>query len=59
MARASKAITEIHGHPQMLAHCRPWLVEQFPGARLIECASSSAAAEEGGPGWRRRRSARR
>lgn len=42
----SKPVTAIHGHPQMIAHCRPWLVEQFPGARLIESATSSLAAEE-------------
>lgn len=37
-------ITEIHGRAQMLAHCRPWLAQSFPGARLVEAASSSAAA---------------
>ncbi|MBL9129873.1 MAG: chorismate mutase [Verrucomicrobiaceae bacterium] len=46
MARAgTTAVTAIHGHPQMLAHCKPWLLEQFPGAKLIECASSSLAAD--------------
>lgn len=42
----STPITAIHGHPQMLAHCRPWLLEQFPGARLVECVNSSAAADD-------------
>ena len=41
---AGTAITEIHGRAQMLAHCRPWLVQSFPGARLVEAASSSAGA---------------
>ncbi|MBL9177962.1 MAG: chorismate mutase [Verrucomicrobiaceae bacterium] len=38
------AITEIHGRAQMLAQCRPWLERNFPGAKLVEEASSSAAA---------------
>jgi len=42
---ASGIVTEIHGRAQMLAHCRPWLAQTFPGARLIEAASSNAAAE--------------
>ncbi len=37
-------ITEIHGRAQMLAHCRPWLAQSFPGAVLVESASSGAAA---------------
>jgi chorismate mutase/prephenate dehydratase len=37
-------IEAIHGHPQVLAQCRPWLSERFPGAQLTDCASSSAAA---------------
>lgn len=40
----NSTITEIHGRAQMLAHCRPWLIQTFPGAKLIESASSSAAA---------------
>ncbi len=34
----------IYGHPQMLAPCRTWLGQRFPGARLVESASSSLAA---------------
>lgn len=34
----------IHGHPQMLAPCRAWLAQRFPGVRLMESASSSLAA---------------
>jgi|JI6StandDraft_1071083.scaffolds.fasta_scaffold01603_9 chorismate mutase/prephenate dehydratase len=34
----------IYGHPQMLAPCRTWLAQRFPGAKLIESASSSLAA---------------
>jgi chorismate mutase/prephenate dehydratase len=41
---ANGAITEIHGRAQMLAHCRPWLTQSFPGAKLVESASSGAAA---------------
>lgn len=41
---SSSGITEIHGRAQMLAHCRPWLLQNFPGATLVESASSSAAA---------------
>lgn len=37
-------ITEIHGRAQMLAHCRPWLTQNFPGAKLVEAASSGAGA---------------
>lgn len=37
-------IAEIHGRPQMLAHCRPWLAQNFPGAKLVESSSTSAAA---------------
>lgn len=45
MAQGSTAaITEIHGRAQMLAHCRPWLLQNFPGARLVESASSGAAS---------------
>ncbi len=45
MAQGSNGtITEIHGRAQMLAHCRPWLLQNFPGARLVESASSGAAA---------------
>lgn len=46
MAQAGTTlVTAIHGHPQMLAHCQPWLREQFPGAQLIESTHSSDAAE--------------
>lgn len=38
-------ITAIHGHPQLIAHCRPWLVSSFPGAELVESANSSSAAD--------------
>lgn len=45
MARSTDCpIKVIHGHPQVLAQCRPWLAKQFPSARLIEAANSSAAA---------------
>lgn len=45
MARTEAApLTVIYGHPQMLAQCRPWLIQSFPGARLVETASSSLAA---------------
>ncbi len=37
-------ISAIHGHPQMLAHCKPWLMSAFPSARLLESANSSEAA---------------
>lgn len=40
----NRPITEIHGRAQMLAHCRPWLMQNFPGAKLIEAASSGDAA---------------
>jgi chorismate mutase / prephenate dehydratase len=36
--------TAIYGHPQMLAPCRAWLTQKFPGVKLIESASSSLAA---------------
>lgn len=35
---------EIYGHPQMLAICRAWLAQTFPGVRLHETESSSLAA---------------
>lgn len=35
----------IHGHPQVLAHCRPWLEQKFPEAKLAEAVNSSAAAQ--------------
>lgn len=44
MAQGGGAIEEIHGRAQMLAHCQPWLAQNFPGAKLVEEASSSAAA---------------
>ena len=37
-------IDSIHGHPQVLAQCRPWLAERFPDAQLVECPTSSTAA---------------
>jgi len=37
-------LTAIYGHPQMLAPCRPWLSQRFPGVKLVESASSSLAA---------------
>jgi chorismate mutase/prephenate dehydratase len=37
-------LTAIYGHPQMLAPCRPWLAQRFPGVKLVESASSSLAA---------------
>lgn len=37
-------VTVIHGHPQVLAQCRPWLARCFPNARLAESASASLAA---------------
>lgn len=36
--------TVIYGHPQVLAHCRSWLVQQYPGAQLLEAATSGGAA---------------
>ncbi len=36
--------TVIYGHPQMLAPCRSWLGQRFPGVKLVESASSSLAA---------------
>ena len=36
----------IHGHPQVLAQCRPWLAERFPGVALVESPTSSAAAAQ-------------
>lgn len=45
MARDDRCpIHIIHGHPQVLAHCRTWLQKGFPEARLLEAANSSAAA---------------
>ena len=41
---AATEIEAIHGHPQVLAQCRPWLTERFPRAVLSECATSGAAA---------------
>ncbi len=41
----TKDVTAIHGNPQMLAHCKPWLQERFPGATLVESADSSIAAD--------------
>jgi len=41
---ANGDIAEIHGQPQMLAHCRPWLAQNFPGAKLVESSSSGTAA---------------
>jgi chorismate mutase/prephenate dehydratase len=41
---ADTAPTAIYGHPQMLAPCRAWLGQSFPGVKLIETASSSLAA---------------
>jgi chorismate mutase/prephenate dehydratase len=34
----------IHGHPQLLAKCRPWLAGRFPDATLAECPGSGQAA---------------
>ena len=34
----------IHGHPQVLAHCRLWLQRRFPSATLVETPTSGAAA---------------
>lgn len=36
-------ITEVHSKPEALAQCRRWLATQYPGARLVPAASSSAA----------------
>jgi len=45
MARGEEEqIQSIHGHPQVLAQCRPWLTDRFPNADLIESVSSSVAA---------------
>jgi chorismate mutase/prephenate dehydratase len=41
---AGAEITAIHGHPQLLAHCRAWLSQRYPGAQLVEAPTSSSAA---------------
>jgi chorismate mutase/prephenate dehydratase len=42
--RHDSEVETIHGHPQVLAQCRPWLTERFPHAVLSESPTSSAAA---------------
>ncbi len=37
-------IEVVHGHPQVLAQCRPWLMERFPHAHLADSPTSGAAA---------------
>lgn len=45
MAQSETAeIEAVHGHPQVLAQCRPWLAERFPRALLTESPTSGAAA---------------
>ncbi len=45
MAQSAEAsLHEIYGHPQMLATCRAWLAQKFPGVHLHETESSSLAA---------------
>ncbi len=45
MAQSDTAeIEAVHGHPQVLAQCRPWLAERFPRALLAESPTSGAAA---------------
>lgn len=42
--RDHTSIQIIHGHPQVIAQCRPWLATHFPKAQLSESPSSSIAA---------------
>ncbi|MCB1224620.1 MAG: chorismate mutase [Verrucomicrobiales bacterium] len=44
-ARPDMEPAVIHGHPQVLAHCRAWLTQRFPAARLEESVTSSLAAD--------------
>ncbi len=38
-------IREVHSKPQALSQCRGWLSRHLPGARLVECGSTTTAAE--------------
>ncbi|TWU21191.1 Prephenate dehydratase [Novipirellula galeiformis] len=40
-----ESITEIHSKPQALSQCRGYLATHFPGARLVETTSTTAAAQ--------------
>lgn len=38
-------IREVHSKPQALSQCRTWLANHLPGAKLIECGSTTTAAQ--------------
>ena len=38
-------IEEVYSHPQVLAQCRRWLVQNLPAAKLVPTSSSAAAAQ--------------
>ncbi|WP_372721712.1 prephenate dehydratase [Novipirellula sp.] len=44
-ASPRETITEIHSKPQALSQCRGYLATHFPGARLVETTSTTAAAQ--------------
>lgn len=38
-------IREVHSKPQALSQCRTWLANHLPGAKLVECGSTTTAAQ--------------
>lgn len=40
-----ESIREVHSKPQALSQCRTWLANHLPGAKLVECASTTLAAD--------------
>ena len=39
------AIKKVYSHPQSLAQCRNWLIENLPGAETVEATSNTKAAQ--------------
>lgn len=40
-----ESIREVHSKPQALSQCRTWLANHLPGAKLVECGSTTTAAQ--------------
>jgi len=40
-----KEIKRVYSHPQSLAQCRAWLLENLPGVETVEAASNTKAAQ--------------
>lgn len=43
-----KGIRKVYSHPQALAQCRNWIIDNLPGAEVIETPSTSHAALSAG-----------